>query len=46
MRQHRFDDARQSLKDAYALEQDSMILQKLQSVNDRERDYESLIAPL
>jgi tetratricopeptide (TPR) repeat protein len=39
---NRFNDARQSLKDAYALEQDRMILQKLQSVNDREREYEAL----
>lgn len=40
---NRFDEARQSLKEAYALEQDSMILRELQNVDYREREFARLL---
>lgn len=39
---NRFAEARKSLKEAYALAQDGMILEQLQSVNYREQEYARL----
>ncbi|MEZ5990263.1 MAG: tetratricopeptide repeat protein [Planctomycetota bacterium] len=40
---NRFDEARQSLEEAYSLEQDSTILAELQSVSRREGEYQALM---
>ncbi len=38
-----FDEARAALQEAYAIEQDSMILQELQNVSYREQEYKQLL---
>jgi tetratricopeptide (TPR) repeat protein len=40
---NQFSEAREALKESYALEQDSMILGELQNVGYRERDYARLV---
>jgi tetratricopeptide (TPR) repeat protein len=40
---NQFDEARRALKEAYALEQDDMILQEIQHVSYREREYAQLV---
>ena len=40
---NQFDEARRALKEAYALEQDDMILQEIQRVSYREREYAQLV---
>jgi len=40
---NQFGEAREALKESYALEQDSMILRELQNVGYRERDYARLV---
>ncbi len=40
---NQFDEARKALKEAYALEQDSMILKELQHVSLREDEYKKLL---
>jgi len=40
---NRFDEAKRALKDSYALEQDSMILDELHNVTARENEYQRLV---
>ena len=40
---NRFDEARESLKHAYASQQDNTILAELRNVDRREREYHALL---